>query len=184
MADTVHIRGKTIRRGARLLRDRRGAAAVEFALAAPLLVLLTLAIIELGLMVLVQSQLDGASRNAARLIRTGQAQITADPKTAFVNLLCNDMNSFVACPELSFYVQTFPSFSAAATTLKETIPRDEDGKVIGTIFVPGGPSQIVTIRVMYNRPFITPWVGKYLGGAHESAFLRSTVVFLNEPFSL
>jgi len=183
MADTVHIRGLTIRRGSRLLRDTRGGAAVEFALVAPLLSLLTFAIIELGAMVLTQAQLDGAARDAARLIRTGQAQHGADPQTAFQALLCKDMSKFAPCGKLAFYVQTFTSFSAAATALKTPIPRDKNGNVVSNIFSPGGASQVVTIQVMYNRPFITSLVGKHLGGAYDAAFLTSTVVFLNEPFS-
>ena len=183
MADTVHIRGATIMRGLRLLRDSRGGAAVEFALVAPLLFLLTFAVIELGAMVLVQAQLDGAARDAARLIRTGQAQVSADPQTTFQTLLCSDMSKFAACANLAYYVQTFTTFSAAATALATPIPRDKNGNVVANIFAPGAASQVVTIRVMFNRPFITSLVGQYLGGAYGSAFLTSTVVFLNEPFS-
>lgn len=55
------------RRVRRLRRQRRGAAAVEFALVAPVLFLLVFGMIEFGRLVMVQQILTNASREGARL---------------------------------------------------------------------------------------------------------------------
>ncbi len=74
-----------------IARDAKGALAVEFALVAPIFLLLLLVIVELGLTLTTQSLLDGATRDAARLIRTGQVQSQNSPITTFQTLLCSDM---------------------------------------------------------------------------------------------
>ncbi len=61
--------------------DAKGALAIEFAFVAPLFLLLLLVIVELGLTLTTQSLLDGATRDAARLIRTGQVQSQSSPIT-------------------------------------------------------------------------------------------------------
>jgi Flp pilus assembly protein TadG len=59
--------------------DDSGATGVEFTIVAPPLLLLLLTIVDLGMMLTTQSLLDGAARDAARLIRTGQAQNASTP---------------------------------------------------------------------------------------------------------
>jgi Flp pilus assembly protein TadG len=58
-------------------RDDRGAAAVEFAIIAPVLILLLFGIVEYGLVFNAQLQLTGAAREAAR-----EMAVTADPDQA------------------------------------------------------------------------------------------------------
>jgi Flp pilus assembly protein TadG len=167
---------------AALPRDASGAFAIEFGAVIPVFLLLLLGIIELGMMVFVQSVLDGSARDAARLIRTGQVQSTGNPQQAFQTLLCNEMAALVGCANLLFDVQTFANFTAAQTGLNQPIQVDPNGNPVNVNFTPGGAKQIVTVRVMYNRPFYTALVGQWLGGATDSALLMSTVVFVNEPF--
>lgn len=54
--------------------SRRGSAAVEFALVAPMFFALLFAIIESALMFLASQVLESASQNSARVLLTGQAQ--------------------------------------------------------------------------------------------------------------
>ncbi len=167
---------------AALPRDVSGAYAIEFGAVAPVFLLLLLGIIELGMMVFVQSVLDGAARDAARLVRTGQVQANGNPQQTFQTLLCNEMAALVGCANLLFDVQTFANFTDAKTGLNQPIQVDKNGKPLNLTFAPGAASQIVTVRAMYNRPFYTMLVGQWLGGPTDSALLMSTVVFVNEPF--
>lgn len=160
----------------------RGSVAVEFAMIAPIFLLLLLAIFELGYMIFVQSVLDDAARDAARLIRTGQVQANSNPQQDFQTQLCNEMAQFVGCASLLYNVQTFTSWSSAQTTISQPITRNNHGVMTNTGWTPGTSSQIVAVQVTYNRSFITSWVTQYLGGAYGTAFLSSTVVFQNEPF--
>ena len=63
----------------RLANNRDGTTAVELAFVGPPFLLLLAAIFELGLTLTAQSLLDGAARDAARLIRTGQVQTQGSP---------------------------------------------------------------------------------------------------------
>ena len=54
------------------LRDDGGSVAVEMAIVGPPFILLMLTIVEMALTIVAQSVLDGATRDAARLLRTGQ----------------------------------------------------------------------------------------------------------------
>ena len=75
----------------------RGNTTVEFAVIGPTFLLLLLAVFELGYMVLVQSVLDSAARDAARMVRTGQVQTTGSPQATFQNQLCSDVGYLIGC---------------------------------------------------------------------------------------
>jgi Flp pilus assembly protein TadG len=169
--------------------DDRGSVIVEFAIVGPVFLLLLLSIFELGYMVYVQTVLDGAARDAARLVRTGQIQGSGTPtqqSTAFQTQLCNEMNAVaVSCSAMVFDIENFTNFSALATQMAKPITRDpKTGAMTNAAFQPGTASANVSVRVTYNRPFFTQWVGQMLSGhsSTNSAFLVSTVIFRNEPF--
>src|ERR1700674_1936102 len=63
----------------RFRRNRRGSAAVEFALVAPVFFALLFAIIETGIMFFANQVLESITQNAARQVPTGQAQANYYP---------------------------------------------------------------------------------------------------------
>jgi Flp pilus assembly protein TadG len=150
------------------------------ALVAPVVILMLLVTIELGYLLFVQSALDGATRNAARQVRTGQVQGSATPLTTFQNALCGGLSGVLSCSLVSMDVESFGSFSALRTNL-QSIQFDKSGKMTNNAFSAGGPNQYVAVRVGYTYQFMVPWVGNIMhpGGG---VFLLSTVVFKNEPF--
>ena len=83
-----------------IAQDQRGSTAIEFAFVGPPFLLLLLAIFELGLTLTTQSVMDGAARDAARLIRTGQVQTQTSPISTFQNLLCAKMGAAAVGLEL------------------------------------------------------------------------------------
>jgi Flp pilus assembly protein TadG len=181
--------------------DARGAIAVEFAFIAPMFLLLLLVILELGLTLITQSVLDGARRDAARLIRTGQVQSQTSPITTFQTLLCSRMSTLMTVANCDsnviFEVQTFTSFGSVSFTPR-TLNNNQTGSGTLCNFTPGTGSQIVAVRSTYTRSFIVPWVGACLsggtcwtgpgtaGGSNPGTggiILTSTVIFRNEPFT-
>jgi Flp pilus assembly protein TadG len=68
----------------KLWRDRRGVAALEFALIAPALLLLTVGIIDVGRMMWMASTLDHAAREGARYATAHGAQSAVPTSTAEV----------------------------------------------------------------------------------------------------
>jgi Flp pilus assembly protein TadG len=184
----------------RLVYDPDGTTAVEMAFVGPPFLLLLLVIFELGLTVTTQSLLDGAARDASRLIRTGQVQSQNSPITVFQNLLCSEMSSVMTVSNCTsnilFEVQVFSSFGSVSFT-PGTLNANQTGNGTACQFSPGSGGQIVGVQVSYARPFIIPWVGACLSGGScwagpgtaggsnpgtGSVTLTSTVIFQNEPF--
>lgn len=162
--------------------DAGGAAAVEFALVGSTFMLMLIAAFEFGYMLFVQSVLDNAARDAARLIRTGQAQQSSNPTSTFQTLLCGEVGSLIGCGNIIYQAQVFNSWTGAQTAVSTPPTRTANGNFVPKGFSPGTAGQIVVVTVTYNYPFFTPWVGGLLGGSSNSALLMSTVVFQNEPY--
>src|SRR3546814_5745730 len=64
------------------------------------------------------SVIEGATKEAARQIRTGQLQGAADPMTTFRNELCDGLYNVIDCRKVLFHVQTFPSFETVSMPLE------------------------------------------------------------------
>lgn len=162
--------------------DARGAAALEFALVGSTFMIMLLACFEFGYMLFVQSVLDNAARDSARLIRTGQAQTSSNPTSTFQTLLCNEVGSLIGCGNIVYQAQVFNDWSSAQTAVNTPASRDANGKFVSAGFSAGTQQQIVVVTVTYNYPFFTPLIANMLGGGTNSALLMSTIVFQNEPY--
>jgi Flp pilus assembly protein TadG len=187
----------------KFLRDEKGAVAVEMALIGPMFLLLLLSVVELGLMLFSQSVLDGAARDAARLVRTGQVQAagsTTAQIAAFQNKLCGDLAALLTASNCAsnviFDVETFATFTAVTFTHTPACTSNAgSGSGVPCPFTPGNTGQIVGVRVQYQRAYLIPWVSACLSGGScwyglgssapsggtGKATLSSTVVFQNEP---
>jgi Flp pilus assembly protein TadG len=184
----------------RLAHDKVGAIVIEMAIVGPPFFLLLMIILDLGLMLANQSLLDGAARDAARLIRTGQVQSAASPISSFQTTLCTNMNSVMTTAQcesdIIFEVQVFSNFGAVSFT-PCTLNNNQSGSGTVCSFSPGTGGDIVGVQATYNRPFIIPWVAACLTGGScwaglgttsganpgtGSVTLVSTVIFRNEPF--
>jgi Flp pilus assembly protein TadG len=201
MPALVWLPRRVVVRSRRLFRGLgdNGVTAVEFAMVAPMFLLLLATIVDLGVLLTTQFLLDGAARDAARLILTGQVQTASSPMTTFQNLLCSDLSPVISnatCQSsVIFEVQVFTNFAGVSfTPCTQNTNANQSGYCS---FNPGTGTQIVGVRVTYNYPFMIPWVGACLtggscwfgagtgGGSNPgsgTAPLVSTVVFMNEPF--
>ena len=189
----------------KFLRDEKGAVAVEMAFVGPPFILLLLTIIEMGLTLLTQSVLDGATRDAARMVRTGQiaaAGTVTQQVTLFQTTLCGNLSALLiqaSCDSnVIFDVEPFATFGGVSFT--HTPPCTQNfnstGSGVACPFNVGTGGQIIGVQVQYSRPFIIPWVGGCL--SHGSCWAglgtsqgsnpgtgkvlqSSVVVFRNEP---
>jgi Flp pilus assembly protein TadG len=160
----------------------RGAAVIEFAIVGSSFFMMVLACFELGFMLFVQSALDNAARDAARLIRTGQLQSAGDPSTVFQTQLCAGVSSLISCANLVYQAQGFGDWSSAQTAMNTPLTRDQNGNLVSSGFSFGVASQIMVVTVIYNYAFFTAWIASLLNTNGSSAFLTSTIVFQNEPY--
>ena len=170
----------------RLRRDENGFTAVEFALVATPFLALLFGIIAVGLYFFVQFSLENAVEQAARLIRTGQAQTRSPPMTTsqFKTEVCNRAPAFVDCgSKVRVNVQVFNSFSA----ISAPSCTDAGGNLVPDpppTAVPGQAGEIVFVNVCYEWelagkiPFLK--LGKMGNGA---ALIQAATTFRTEPYN-
>jgi Flp pilus assembly protein TadG len=162
-------------------RNRRGSAAVEFALVAPVFFALLFAIIETALVFFANQVLETIGQNSARTIMTGQAQNAAYTPALFKsNVVCPQIPALFTCADVFVDVQSFPGFSNV--TISSQI--DGGGNFINTMnYSPGGPGDIVVVRLFYKWPLIVTGMGFNMSNlAGSKRLLMATAAFRNEPY--
>ena len=166
----------------RLLREQEGAAAVEFAMVAAPFLALTFAIMETAIVFFAGQVLETAASDSARLIMTGQAQTQGMDITAYKNAVCAKIYALFDCAGgLYVDVKNYPTFASVDVSK----PIDANGNVQTANFgyVPGGPGDIVVVRLMYQWPVYVSLLGLNLSDTTGSKrLLMSTVAFRNEPY--
>jgi Flp pilus assembly protein TadG len=163
-------------------RRRDGAAAVEFALVAAPFLALVLAIIQVGLIIYATQSLQTMAARAGRLILTGQVQTQNMTQSEFGQAVCGDATLF-ACSGLMVDVRTYNSFSGADTSMP-TLNYDAHGNVSNAWqYNPGGPGDIVVMRLMYRWPVFMGPLGLNLSNLGDGyRLLMATSAFKNEPY--
>ncbi|MEL6858221.1 MAG: TadE/TadG family type IV pilus assembly protein [Pseudomonadota bacterium] len=165
--------------------DKRGIAAVEFALIATPFFFLIFGLLEICVIFIMSSILEHASGEASRQIRTGQFQALnggSPTQTDFENLICPELFGLLDCNGLEIDVQTFSDFSGAPNS---SPPVDGSGDFdnSGFGFDPGGQNDIVVVRVFYQWDLIIPGLSKPLENINgNKRLLQATIAFRNEPF--
>lgn len=165
----------------RFRRNRRGSAAVEFALVAPLFFGLLFAIIELALIFFASQVLETVTQDSARVIMTGQAQTSAYTQAQFKNLVCSKVVALFDCANgVSIDVQSYSAFGSV--NIADPIDAGKNF-VAPNNYLPGGPGDIVVVRVFYQWPLLVTGLGfnpANLSGSKR--LLTATAAFQNEPY--
>lgn len=167
-----------------LRRQQDGVVAVEFALLAIPLFLLILGIIETALFFAAGAVLEGASAEAARLIRTGQVQAAENPEDVFFDELCDRAGAMLDCNDIQYEViRVEPNTFAGAEGYTPAF--DENGDLVPAGFDAGDSNDVILIRSVYRYEFMTPYLGALMTGDSETNWIRhmSTVVLKAEPYS-
>src|SRR5271169_6177561 len=154
---TVSVRGAW----RRFRRNRRGSAAVEFALVAPVFFGLLFAIIETGIMFMAGQVLESVTQDAARSILTGQAQTASYDMAHFKsNVVCpaGSLASVLFDCVNGVYVDVQSYSTFASVTFSNQI--DGSNNFINNMqYNPGGPGQIVVVRLFYQWPLFVTGLG-------------------------
>lgn len=177
----------------RLQRDRRGVTIIEFAMVAPVLLLLLLGFFDLGYRSYASSVLQGALHDAARMATVGgysMAQIDARVKTRLSNFATR---STVTTATASYY--DFAGVSQPEKVVSDTAPvgsynpgdcfedvnsnnqYDTDRGRGGT----GNADDIVRYSVTISFPRILP-MGALMGWGNTQT-LTSNTVLRNQPYA-
>jgi Flp pilus assembly protein TadG len=162
--------------------NRRGAAAVEFALVAFPFMMILFGILEVALMFFVSTTLESATATAAREIRTGRLQATAGtPADNFRTMICNRSFGMLDCTgRLYFDVRVAPDFNdpSADPLADGLLDPGEFG------FDAGDAGDIVIVRAFYDWQVFTPLMGNMISNTPDRSrrVLISAFAFRNEPF--
>ncbi|MFT4120327.1 TadE/TadG family type IV pilus assembly protein [Bradyrhizobium sp.] len=185
----------TLRTALRRFRgSRRGSAAVEFALVAPIFFALLFAIIETAIMFFASQVLETITQNSARVVLTGQAQsgsVTAcqvsgvsAPCTqgTFKTYVCSQIPALFDCNSLYVDVQSYSS-SFASVTLNSHITSSGTFDTSGMQYNPGTAGQVVVVRLFYQWPLFVTGLGYNITNVTGSKrLLVGTAAFQNEPY--
>lgn len=159
-----------IRRGGfrGFLRSRSGATAVEFAIVAPVFLLLVFATFEVGWFYFVRSSVDSAATNSARYIRTGQAYkngyTTQASRDLFLeNEVCKSlryMPTGTCKNKTTVEVKTYASYAAMAAdvgaiTCTDSVPAAQAAVPFNT----GTDRSIIRVRICHIYKTLNPFIG-------------------------
>ncbi|MEM6901454.1 MAG: TadE/TadG family type IV pilus assembly protein [Pseudomonadota bacterium] len=163
--------------------DKRGVAAVEFAMIAIPFFFLLMGLFEVALIFAVSVALENGISEASRAIRTGEFQSNGGSEATFRAAVCAEMLGLLPCDgNLYIDVRTFDSFGDSDDN-SPIDPGTQELDTDGFDFNPGLRDQVVVARVFYEWELITPGLMAPLSNlAGDKRLLRSTTAFRNEPF--
>jgi Flp pilus assembly protein TadG len=176
------------RRKRSVLKDDKGATAIEFAILAPLFFAFVLAIIDISAYFFVAGQLQHGVVQAARSIRTGNLIGSgATARDAFRTLVCDNIETLMisSCNvNVRVDVRAFNSFGAI--TLPANLDANSNNIIEDseTVTNTGGSSCPVIARAFYNYSTIVPGLENVLASlVPDNVYISAATAFRNEPFT-
>jgi Flp pilus assembly protein TadG len=164
-----------VRRGAlphRLLVDRSGATLIEFAVVGLPFLLLLFATFEIGLIYWANKELENATNDAARLVRTGQVQAANMSQADLKAEACERTAILINCAErLRLDVRSAARFG----DIVPPEPMDGSGNLKSDgdfTFSPGAADEAVLVSAFFAWPAFF----------QSERVLRATAPLRNEPF--
>ena len=170
----------------RFHRDRRGSAAVEFALIATPFFALLFAIIETSTVFFAGQVLETGLQDSARLLYTHQAQDAGMTAQQFKDDLCARVAVLMTCSIIGVDVK----FYTAGTAITITDPIDGSGNYDSSGFAyqtpPSGSTATVVARAFYQWPLYVTGLGYNIAnigrsGTSPKRLLAATAAFHVEP---
>jgi Flp pilus assembly protein TadG len=165
----------------RLHKDGRGATMIEFALLMLPFFILIFGIFDVGLLIWGGLELDNATSEAARLVRTGQAQSDNYDANRLKQEVCARVSLLFDCQtKLRLDVRTFADF----TSMNAPQPLTPQGTFQDNYsFQMGGPDQIVLMSTYYEWPLLDMVSSMSLSNmASGNRLLQASAAFQNEPY--
>ena len=178
----------------RFRRSRRGSAAVEFALVAPVFFALLFAIIESSIFFFASQVLETVTQDLARVLMTGQAE---------TSLVCTDPASGAPapCTPATFHAYACSQIPGSVQLLRSLRRRRELSCIYqrgdqqpdrrqrqfqrpGNMqYSPGGACAIVVVRMFYQWPLYVTGFGFNISNlSGNKRLLVATAAFKNEPY--
>jgi Flp pilus assembly pilin Flp len=181
----------------RFRKDTSGVTIVEFAMIVPLFFLMLGIIIETGLMMFTEYVLQTSVQEAARLVRTGQAQEMKLSPLTFKAKICRLAKIVMNCNnKISVYMKKGKTFAdlAGDTTSYLDVGIKPDGTFPPSTFDCGQRDEVISLIATYDWNFqllyiwntagkqvgIMSYFGNINGG--KTRRMAAFAMFKNEPF--
>jgi Flp pilus assembly protein TadG len=181
-----------------LWRSDLGSPAVEFAFAAPAVLMMLIAIIEFGMIMVVDLTMENALRDASRFGITGQTPSEGGRDDYIVALVNNHLLNVVDVAHTKIEIKAYPTFAdigqaeyidANNNGAWDTGETSKDCNGNGTIDndrgTPGagGAGQAVLYHIDYDWPLLTPMLSPFIG-KDGSFHLEANLAVRNEPWDI
>ena len=195
--------------GARVLAERKrystlarrfwwnvaGAAALEYAFTAPLMLTGVVGVMEVGNILFVNTLMEGAAGQAARYGLTGQ-QTEAQRLANIQSIIGTNTISLVDMGTAQVTTTTYSSFGDIGEPYTDNAPANgqydagedfidinDNGTYDPDAGTPGigGPRQIVVYRIEYDLPLLTGLLSHLLGNDGKMK-VKTAIPIVNEPF--
>jgi Flp pilus assembly protein TadG len=168
----------------RFRANRRGSAAVEFALVAPVFFALLFAIIETAIVFFAGQALEMGTQDSARLMLTHQAQDSGMTETQFKTDLCNRIAVLFNCTgnlaNITVDVKVFPP--GTAITITDPIVSGNLTGPFTYLLPPNNAPNTVVVRAFYQWPLYVTGLGYNIANLNGSQrLLSATAAFHVEP---
>lgn len=180
-------------------RSRRATAGLEFAFAAPALVLATIGVVELGSMMFVSSLVEGGLREAARFGITGYAPVGVSREDRIRQIIAENTIGLVDMSTATISTLVYPSFGDVGKPepFQDSAPangtydegesyQDINGNGVWDADMgasgAGGPGDVVLYTVEVDWHALTP-IFEPIFGLTGNIRMRASVAVRNEPFN-
>lgn len=181
----------------RLRADRRGSAAVDFALVVGPFFLLVIGLLEFGMLMIGQTLLQNAVAEASRFGLTGRTLEGRTREDVITSMVRDRGIGLIDPDQLMFETLVYPSFDSVGRPETFTDGNGNGRWDVGEPFADingngqwdadmgaaglGGPDDVVLYRVRYDWRMLTPLISNLLPG-DGTIRLEASLAIRNEPF--
>jgi len=194
----VNASGRRLRRRmAGLIRGCRGVTAVEFALVAPVCMLLVCVFIDLCMVMFISTVMEGGLREASRYAITGSVEPGKTREDKIKEVIVDHSYGLIQPSDMVISYKVYGSLQAIGQP-EPFVDKNSNGKYdAGEVFTdvnangvwdsdqgkagPGGPGDIVAYSVTYDWKLWTPMAAEALGNGGVMT-LGATIAVRNEPY--
>jgi Flp pilus assembly protein TadG len=182
----------------RLWHNERGSPAIEFAFAAPAVLLMLIAIIEFGMIMVVHLTMENALRDASRFGITGQTPSEGKRDDYIVALINNHMLNVVDVAHTKIEIKAYPTFAdigeaeyidannnGAWDPGEASNDCNGNGSIDNDRGTPGAgeAGQAVLYHIEYDWPLLTPVLKPFVG-SDGTFHLEANLAVRNEPWDI
>lgn len=187
-----HLYGK-VRTMRRLGRD--GIAALEFALIAPVVMLMLMGVIEFSMIGFVQSVMESATFNASRLGKTGYNTTGVSRTQTIINMINQRTAGLLDPTMISVSSTAYGQFGSVGLNESYTDTNANGRYDAGEAYVDanangvadigtsgyGNTGEVVLYTISYPWPIYTPFIGAFFGN-NSTVTISTRAVVKNEPW--